>query len=184
MKKPEFKDDFYRKYGRAPRAYDLFKIIKYQDLLYIYLLRIIAIESLLSKLFFFPLNYIHYRLRKKYGIEIQAKTNIGSGLLLVHPYNITINPRTIIGCNVTIYKGVTIGQENRGKRKGSPTIGDEVFIGSNSTIVGSIIIGNNVLIAPNSYVNINIPDNSLVIGNPCIIIFKENATCDYLKYKV
>jgi serine O-acetyltransferase len=69
--------------------------------------------------------------------------------------------------------GVIIGQTNRGKLMGCPTIGDEVWIGSGSVIVGNIKIGSNVLIAPNSFVNINVPANSLVLGNPCKIIEKE-----------
>ena len=52
-----------------------------------------------------------------------------------HPYGITINPQAVIGENRNIHKGVTIGQENRGKRKGTPVIGDEVWIGINATIV-------------------------------------------------
>ena len=71
-----------------------------------------------------------------------------------------------------------------GGRKGVPKIGNNIWIGVNVTIVGNIEIGNNVLIAPNSFVNIDIPDNSIVIGNPCKIIFKENATEDYINNKV
>lgn len=56
--------------------------------------------------------------------------------------------------NCNIHKGVTIGQENRGKRQGTPIIGDNVWIGMNVTIVGNIKIGNDVLIAPNTYLNL------------------------------
>ena len=74
-----------------------------------------------------------------------------------------------------------IGQENRGKRKGTPIIGNEVWIGANAVIVGKINIGNNVLIAPLSYVNFDIPSNSIVIGNPAKIIPRENATEGYIE---
>ena len=86
----------------------------------------------------------------------------------------------MIGCNCNIHKGVTIGQENRGKRKGSPVIGNNVWIGINSTIVGNVIIGSDVLIAPNTYVNCDVPDHSIVFGNPCIIKYRENATEGYI----
>lgn len=89
-----------------------------------------------------------------------------------------------LGRNVNIHKGVTIGQENRGKRKGAPVISDEVWIGVNSTIVGGIKIGRDVLIAPNTYVNCDIPDHSIVFGNPCIIKHRENATEGYINRKV
>ena len=59
-----------------------------------------------------------------------------------------------------------------------------MWIGVNSTIVGKIKIGNNVLIAPNSFVNVDVPDNSVVVGNPCKIIYKENATENYINNKV
>lgn len=85
------------------------------------------------------------------------------------PYAITINPKAIIGSYSNIHKGETIGQENRGKRKGTPVIGNDVWIGINSTIVGNIKIGDDVLIAPNTFVNKDIPSHSIVFGNPCVI---------------
>ena len=77
-----------------------------------------------------------------------------------------------------------IGQENRGRRKGVPVIGNSVWIGVNSTIVGNITIGDDVLIAPNSYVNRDVPSHSVVFGNPCIIRHQENATEDYVNNKI
>ena len=122
--------------------------------------------------------------KRRRCIDLYYDTKIGEGLYFGHAYCITINPETIIGKNVNIHKGVTIGQENRGKRKGVPTIGDEVWIGINATIVGNIKIGNDVLIAPNSYVNCDIPDHSIVFGNPCIIKHDDHATRDYINNKV
>lgn len=119
-----------------------------------------------------------------YHVEISSAVTIGEGLYIGHPYGITINPNAIIGKNCNIHKGVTIGQENRGERKGAPVIGDSVWIGVNSTIVGKIMIGDDVLIAPNTYVNKDIPSHSIVFGNPCIIKSKENATENYINNKI
>ena len=119
-------------------------------------------------------------MRSRYRIGISYNAQIGPGLYLGHPYNITINPRAVIGKNVNIHKGVTIGQENRGKRKGAPTIGDCVWIGINAVIVGNITVGNDVLIAANSFVNCDVPDHSVVYGNPCVIKHRENATEGYI----
>ena len=83
--------------------------------------------------------------RNKNLIDMSIDTKIGEGLYIGHPYCITINPKAVIGKNCNIHKGVTIGQENRGVRKGTPVIGDEVWIGINSTIVGNVKIGNDVL---------------------------------------
>lgn len=118
--------------------------------------------------------------KKKNLIELSKETNIGAGLYFGHPYCITINPDAVIGKNCNIHKGVTIGQENRGERKGTPIIGNNVWIGVNATIVGKISIGNDVLIAPNSYVNQDVPAHSIVFGNPCIIKAKEKATDGYI----
>jgi serine O-acetyltransferase len=107
----------------------------------------------------------------KYGYQIPIHTKIGKGFQMLHFGNIVINPNAIIGQNVTIAQGVLIGQSN----KGFPTIGNSVWIGANAIIVGNIKIGNNVLIVPGSYVNIDVPSNSLVMGNPCTITQKNES---------
>ena len=122
----------------------------------------------------------HRRMVLKYGLEIPAAASIGGGLYLGHARNITVNPAAVIGRNCNLRKGVTIGQENRGRRKGAPRIGDRVWIGANSTVVGSVGIGSDVLIAPNSYVNCDVPSHSIVLGSPCKIIPREDATAGYV----
>lgn len=122
--------------------------------------------------------------KKKRLIELSEMTQIGEGLYMGHAYCITINPNVVIGKNCNIHKGVTIGQENRGVRKGCPKIGNEVWIGVNTSIVGNIKIGNDVLIAPNTFVNCDIPSHSIVIGNPCIIKHCDHATKGYINRKV
>lgn len=69
--------------------------------------------------------FAYYRRRNL--VDMSIETSIGGGLYVGHPYGITINPQAVIGENCNIHKGVTIGQENRGKRKGTPVIGDEVL---------------------------------------------------------
>lgn len=97
-----------------------------------------------------------------------------------HLYNIIIASGVRMGKNYNVHKGVTIGRINTGKKEGVPIIGDSVFFGINSTIVGNIQIGSDVLIATNSYVNFDVPDHSVVIGNPGVIHYKENASADML----
>ena len=122
--------------------------------------------------------------KRKYGLEISVNSTIGDGLYLGHAYNITINGQVIIGKNANIHKGVTIGCENRGKREGAPTIGNKVYIGVNSTIVGNISIGDNVMIAPNTFVNFDVPSDSIVVGAKANIISKEDATKGYIGFCV
>lgn len=116
----------------------------------------------------------------KYATDIPSKTKIGPGFIIRHVGGIAINSNAVIGKNVEILQGVTIGSERRGKREGSPQIGDNVWIGTNAVIVGKVHIGNNVLIAPNAFVNFDVPDNSIVVGNPGKITYKKDATDGYI----
>lgn len=118
----------------------------------------------------------------KYGFQIPVNTEIGAGFYIGHFGTIVINGKAKIGKNCNIAHNTTIGRTNRGERKGYPTIGDYVWIGTGSVIVGGIKIGNNVLIAPNTFVNKSIPNNSLVIGNPAKIIDKEKPVEGYINF--
>lgn len=116
----------------------------------------------------------------KFHYQLPRQTAVGYGLYLGHYGPIIINNRAIIGSNCNIAAGVVIGQANRGKRKGTPTIGNRVWIGANSVIVGAVTIGDDCLIAPLSYVNIDVPANSLVMGNPGMIVKKGINTQQYV----
>ena len=121
-----------------------------------------------------------HHMQSRFKLEISWRCTIGKGLYLGHAYCITVNPKAIIGDWCNLHKGVTIGQQNRGRLKGVPVIGNKVWIGVNATIVGRVTIGDDVLIAPNSYVNCDVPSHSVVIGNPCQIHHRENATEGYI----
>lgn len=121
-----------------------------------------------------------YRCLIKNGIEIDFE-NIGGGCLLVHPFNITINSRTLIGEDFTIFKGATIGSIRSGGHQGTPTLGNRVTVCSNAFVCGEITVGDDVLIAANAFVNFDVPSNSVVIGNPGVIHHKDNPSADYLK---
>jgi serine O-acetyltransferase len=113
---------------------------------------------------------LHRRCAYKFGFQIPVITQIGSGFYIGHFGTIIISPMAKLGKNCNIAPGVTIGRIGLGKKKGTPIIGDYVWIGTNSLIVGGITIGSNVLIAPGAFVNFDVPENSLVIGNPGKII--------------
>lgn len=127
---------------------------------------------------FYRLIYKYLRTRR--GIDIDWDTEIGYGLYIGHPYGITINRMARIGNNCNIHKGATIGQENRGERKGYPTIGNKVYIGINATVCGNVSIGDDVMIASNSFVNFDVPNHSIVFGNPGIIKHRNKATENYI----
>ena len=119
-----------------------------------------------------------------FGIQIPYQTKIGEGLKFGHWGTIVVNPYARIGKNFSISHGCLVGNA-QGKRKGVPTIGDNVYMNANAVVVGGVTIGNNVLIAPNAFVNFDVPDNSIVIGNPGQIIQRESSpTAKYMVYPV
>ena len=134
-----------------------------------------------SRVFFKSLFRLHSRKR---GIEIPTCCQIGIGLYVGHFYNVTVNGSAVLGNNCNLHKGVTIGSEARGPRMGFPTIGNCVSIGVNATVVGKIQVGDDVLIAANSFVNRDIPSHSVVFGNPCVIKPREHATAGYIGHTV
>jgi serine O-acetyltransferase len=117
----------------------------------------------------------------KYGFQIGG--NIGGGFYIGHFGTIVSSTDVVIGKNCNIAHNVTIGVTRRGSKKGVPKIGNEVWIGTGATIVGNILIGNNVLIGPGAFVNFDVPDNSIVIGNPGSIKPSVNATIGYINNK-
>lgn len=129
----------------------------------------------------------HFMLRHwmlKTGIQIPWQTKIGDGFRIVHFGHIVVNPGTIIGKNFNISQGVLIGN-SLGKKQGVPVIGDNVCVNANAIIVGNCRIGDNVLIAPGAFVNFDVPDNSIVIGNPGKIITREDSPTDkYIVYPI
>lgn len=181
MKKQIFKKDLYRWYGEKGETLKQ-RIFRPIEIKYLY-----ALRKLQNCKNIFTKAYYKLKLRRlslKSNIQIPADTKIGEGFYIGHSGRIIINSRVVLGRNVNIATGVTIGQENRGKREGCPTIGDNCWIGTNAVIVGNIKIGNDVLIAPLSFVNFDVPNHSIVVGNPAKIISRENATEGYINKTV
>lgn len=118
------------------------------------------------------------------GIQIPYQTKIGPGLIFAHWGTIVVNPSVTIGKNFCISHGCLIGN-SQGKMKGVPSIGNNVVMHANSIVVGKCRIGNDVLIAPGAFVIFDVPDNSIVIGNPGHIIPRTSSpTAKYIVYPV
>jgi putative colanic acid biosynthesis acetyltransferase WcaB len=109
------------------------------------------------------------------GIEIPYKTRIGKGLTLFHRQALVINDGTKIGDNCILRHSTTIGHKllKDGSHSDSPIIGDNVDIGSNVCVIGSVTIGDNVKIGAGSVIVGDIPSNSIAVGNPARIIKSE-----------
>ena len=173
----DFESDYYRFTGISNDGFfsKLKNIVFRHNLRFLYWLRTAEKDKLLGKIMCCCYS-------RKFGLEISPDAKIGKGLYLGHPYNITVGSNCIIGENVNLHKGCTIGSTS-GKNWGSPVIGHCVWIGINATVVGKITIGDDVLIAPGAYVNFDVPSHSVVIGNPGEIHYKKNATEYYINNK-
>ena len=109
------------------------------------------------------------------GISIPASAQIGHSFYIGHFGGVILNAKTIIGNNCNISQGVTIGISGQGKNRGVPKIGNNVYIGANAVIAGSIIIEDNVLIAACSLVNTNATSNSVMLGVPAIKVSEKSS---------
>jgi len=176
-----FKKDLYRYYGEEGESLKA-RLFRPREIKYLHTFRKVQASS-----FFLAKIYYRLKLRRlslKTQIQIPGTTKIGEGFYIGHLGRVIISYEAVIGRNVNIATGVTIGREIRGKREGAPTIGDNCWIGTNAVIVGNVNIGSDVLIAPLTFVNFDVPDHSIVIGNPAKIIHKDNATEGYIDHTV
>ena len=177
----KFSKDLYRYYGDQGEGF-FKRLLRPTELKYIALFR------KAEKCKFKPLK-LYYTIKLKImsyktHIQIPARTKIDEGFYIGHTGRVIINPDAVLGKNMNISTGVVIGVENRGKRQGAPTFYGNCWIGANSVIVGNVKIGEDVMIAPLTFVNFDVPDHSIVIGNPAKIIHKENATEAYICNRV
>src|ERR1017187_6101601 len=107
------------------------------------------------------------------GIEIHPAAQIGSRLFIDHGMGVVIGETSIVGDDVTMYQGATLGGTGKEKLKRHPTIGNGVFIGAGARILGNIRVGDNSRIGAGSVVLRDVPDDSTVVGVPGHIILRH-----------
>jgi serine O-acetyltransferase len=107
------------------------------------------------------------------GIEIHPGAKIGRRLFIDHGVGVVIGETAIVGNDVTLYQGVTLGGTGKEHGKRHPTIEDEVVIGGGAKVLGNITVGRNCRIGAGSVVLRNVPENSTVVGVPGHIIFRN-----------
>ena len=124
---------------------------------------------------FFWARYISQRAARKTGIEIHPGAQIGEGLFIDHGHGVVIGETAIIGNNVTLYQGVTLGGTGKEQGKRHPTLGNNIMVGAGAKILGSVTIGDNCKIGAGSVVLKDVPANSTVVGVPGRVVIQDSV---------
>ena len=132
-------------------------------------------HRLYCKKHYFLARWISQRCVRKTGIEIHPGATIGKGLFIDHGAGVVIGETAILGDNVTLFQGVTLGGNGKEKGKRHPTLGDNVMVSAGAKILGSFTIGENSKIGAGSVVLQEVPPNSTVVGVPGRVVKRDNV---------
>ena len=138
------------------------------------MLRYRIANRLYKKKHYFLARWISQRAARKTGIEIHPGATIGKGLFIDHGSGVIIGETAIIGDNVTLYQGVTLGGTGKETGKRHPTLEDNVMVSAGAKILGSFTIGENSKIGAGSVVLKPVPANCTVVGVPGRIVKRDN----------
>ncbi|WP_075720517.1 serine O-acetyltransferase EpsC [Roseburia sp. 499] len=119
--------------------------------------------------------WISQRAARKTGIEIHPGATIGKGFFIDHGAGVIIGETAIVGDNVTLYQGVTLGGTGKETGKRHPTLGDNVMVSAGAKIIGSFTVGENSKIGAGSVVIEEVPPNCTVVGVPGRIVRRDNV---------
>lgn len=123
---------------------------------------------------YFLARWYSQRTVRKTGIEIHPGATIGKGLFIDHGHGVVIGETAIVGDNVTLYQGVTLGGTGKEHGKRHPTIGNNVMISAGAKVLGSFTVGDNSKIGAGSVVLSEVPPNSTVVGVPGRVVKRDN----------
>ena len=127
-------------------------------------------HALYKRKFYFLARYLSQVTRYWTQIEIHPGARIGSGVFIDHGSGVVIGETAVVGNDVTIYQGVTLGGTALEPVKRHPTVGDRVIIGSGAKVLGNITIGSDTRIGANAVVTKSVKDHSVVVGVPGQVI--------------
>ena len=133
----------------------------------------------LRKLLMIAIRIIHFFICIPIGIDISFNAKIGKGFYIGHYGGIVVNKNAVIGDFCNLSQGVTIGEGGRGDERGTPIIGNKVYIALGAKIFGKIKIGNKVAIGANAVVNKSFSDNSVEGGVPARVL-NFNSSFDFI----
>ena len=129
---------------------------------------------------FFIARWISQRASRKTGVEIHPAVKIGKRFFIDHGTGVVIGETAVIGDDVTIYQGVTLGGTGKDTGKRHPTIGNNVMIGAGAKVLGPLVIGDNSRIAAGAVVLSDIPSNSTAVGVPAKVVRRDGVRVDDL----
>ena len=159
---------------KDPAVNSKFEILMYPSFKAVLIYRLS--HKLYLKKHFLLARFLCEKAKRKTGIEIHPGAKIGKGLFIDHGSGVVIGETAIVGDDVTLFHGATLGGTGKEKGKRHPTVGNNVFIGSGAKILGNIRIGDNVKIGANAVVLKNVEDNCTVVGIPAKKVKKKIAT--------
>jgi serine O-acetyltransferase len=116
------------------------------------------------------------------AIEIHPGAQIGRRVFIDHGFGVVMGETTIIGNDVTIYQGVTLGGTGKEHGKRHPTIGNGVVIGANAVVLGNILIGENARVGAGAVVTKGVPANATVVGNPAKMVMLDGKRLETLSH--
>lgn len=155
-------------FDKDPAARNIFEVLLYQGLWAIWVHR--AAHQLYQwRIPFFP-RLISQIMRLLTLIEIHPGAQIGRRFFIDHGCGVVIGETTIIGDDVTLFQGVTLGGTGKEKGKRHPTVGNNVVIGAEAIVLGNITIGDNSTIGAGSVVTKSVPAGLTVVGNPARVL--------------
>lgn len=167
-------------FEKDPAAANIFEVLLYQGLWamffhriahFLYSIGIPVIPRLISQI-----------ARLLTLIEIHPGAKIGKRFFIDHGNGVVIGETSIIGDDVTIYQGVTLGGTGKEKGKRHPTIGSNVVIGAEAIVLGNITIGDNSRIGAGAVVTKSVPQNSTAVGNPARIVVRDGKKIETLAH--
>jgi len=175
-----WKEDVYTVLERDPAPKSFAEALMFSQGLHAVLLHRIS-HRLYSQGQYKIARLINYWARVLTGADIHPGATLGKGIFIDHATGVVIGETAVVGKNVSIFQGVTLGGVSTAKEKRHPTIMDNVIIGAHATVLGNITIGENVKIGAGSVVVKDVPPNVTVVGIPGKVVVKRNCERDRLR---
>lgn len=179
--------DVHRQYGKSGWGLVIKALLTKRNYRVLFTMRAcnsLKVKSFLFKPLLIALKLLHRIFTNAASMDLPSTVNVGKGLAITHGWGLVVNGRAVIGENVTLFHGVTLGCRDRIDKDGNrvtefPTIENNVWVGPHAMIVGGVTIGEGSRIGGGAFVATDIPAFSVVTGNPSNIV-KSGCTPDVM----